>query len=335
VYQPLSCPAGRKIDKNRQVALKTLVAAFAVALVITGCTSGNPIGNDHPSAGDKGGLVDQEISVSALSHGGAVKCTATFPFPTIAPGAPTGVRFTVENISEPGFSISEGAGNGQTGYLIERSSTGTLIQNTSHMHDGVIGGAALPHRIRVGSSTRMPAYDAPVLYPGVIEVTPVCPLTPTSLTLPPVRLEVSAPGRAPAAEDAIRRAVAAAGPAFSGCAPTRDQEWVMGTSRTTAGTPFSARCGALVLHNRRYVVVLLGIVSPPRAPAIDLDALASQLGVMKTIRVQGAVAVSVWRFVVTTEAMRLVNQFAVAQNCEGTSYHSGSGVASCRFPTER
>jgi hypothetical protein len=109
----------------------------------------------------------------------------------------------------------------------------------------------------------------------------------------------------------------------------------MGTSRTTAGTPFNARCGALVLHNPGFVIVLLGIVSPPRAPAIDLDALASQLGSMKTIGVQSAVAVSVWRFVVTTEELRQVGQFAVAQNCEGKWYESGTGVVSCRFPTEK
>jgi hypothetical protein len=107
----------------------------------------------------------------------------------------------------------------------------------------------------------------------------------------------------------------------------------MGTSRTTARTPFNARCGALVLHNRAFVVVLLGIVSPPRAPAIDLDALASQLGVVKTTGVKSAVAVSVWRFVVTTEELRQVGQFAVAQNCEGKWYESGTGVLSCRFPT--
>jgi hypothetical protein len=123
------------------VALKALLAAFALALLVTGCTTGNRVGNDHPSAGDKGpGLVGHEISVSALMRGGAVKCTATFPSLTIVPGAPTGVRFTVENISEPGFSISEGAGNGQTGYLIERTTTGVLIQDTSHVHDGIIGG---------------------------------------------------------------------------------------------------------------------------------------------------------------------------------------------------
>ena len=163
----------------------------------------------------------------------------------------------------------------------------------------------------------------------------MCVLTPKTVTLPPVRLDVSATGQAPAAEDAIRRAVAAAGAAFSTCAPTRDQEWVMGTSSTRSGTPFNARCGALVLHNPGFVIVLLGIVSPPRAPAIDLDALASQLGSMKTIGVQSAVAVSVWRFVVTTEELRQVGQFAVAQNCEGKWYESGTGVVSCRFPTEK
>jgi hypothetical protein len=322
--------------QNREVAPKILITAFALALSVTGCTTGNRAGKDHPSAGDKGpGLVGHEIAVSALTHRGAVKCTATFPSLTIMPGAPTGVRFTVENISEPGFSISEGGGSGQTGYLIERSSTGTLIQNTSHMGDGVTGGPPIPSPIPIGSAMSMPASDAPVLYPGVIVVTPVCPLTPRSLTLPPVHLNVSATGRAPAAEDAIRRAVAAAGTAFSGCAPTQDQEWVMGTSRTTSGTPFIARCGALVLHNPGFVVVLLGIVSPPRAPAIDLDAMASQLSPMKTIGVQSAVAVSVWRFVVTTEELRRVGQFAVAQNCEGKWYESGTGVVSCRFPTEK
>jgi hypothetical protein len=188
------------------VALKTLVAAFPLALLVTGCTTGNRVGNDHPSAGDKGpGLVGHEISVSALTHRGAVKCTATFPSLTIVPGAPTGVRFTVENVSEPGFSISEGAGSGQTGYLIERSSTGTLIQSTSHMGDGVTGGPPIPSPIPIGSAMSMPASDAPVLYPGVIVVTPVCPLTPKSLTLPPVRLYVSAPGRAPVGSECCDR----------------------------------------------------------------------------------------------------------------------------------
>ncbi len=323
-------PCAEAQNTTKAVVLKALFAASVLALLVAGCTGGE---SDQIPAGHTA-QVGHEVSVSALAHGGAVRCTATFPSTTIEPGTPTGVRFVVENISEPGLSVSEGAGNGQIGYLIERTRTGSLIQDTSHVHDGIIGGRPLPRPIPIGFAMTMPAYDPPVLHPGPVVITPVCALTPKTVTLPPVRLDVSATGQAPAAEDAIRRAVAAAGAAFSTCAPTRDQEWVMGTSSTRSGTPFNARCGALVLHNRGFVVVLLGIVSPPRAPAIDLDALASQLGSVKTIGVKSSVAVSVWRFVVTTEALREVSQFAVAQNCEGSWDESGTGVLSCRFPTE-
>jgi hypothetical protein len=192
---------------------------------------------------------------------------------------------------------------------------------------------ALPEPIPVGSTRTLPSYDPPVLHPGPILVTPMCPLTPKTIRLPQVRLQVFAPGPVPSAADAIRRSVAAAGSAFSRCTPTQDQEGVMGVSRTVSGTPFNARCGALVLHNRGFLIVLLGIVSPPHAPAIDLAELSNQLGAQPSIGVRDHVAVSLWVFVATNGAVQKTSRLSVAQDCEGTLYQVGGGVLSCRFPT--
>jgi hypothetical protein len=328
-------PASPASTRARRVsvaafALALSFAVFAWAVVVLSSRSSRVV---PPRPGQTGvAPVGRPITVTALTKQGDVRCTARFPSSVIQPGARTGVVVTVENLSRPKFSLDDGAND--TVRLIERSPSGELLQDTQHMHDGIIGGwVPQPRRVPIGTSIRMPAYDAPVLWPGTIVVTPLCPIGGT-VRLPAVRLHVYTPGRAPVADAAVARAVATAGAPFTTCTPTRDQVWVTGRVRAKSGVEFRARCGALVLQDRGFDTVVVAIVTPPTAPAIDLHPFVYVLGYGgPRVDVHGSFAVSWWTYVLTHDAVTKVRAYSLAQNCEGSELQLGGGVLTCRFPT--
>ncbi len=282
---------------------------------------------DRPPPGASFPPGGSPLSVSGAIDHGRLRCTADFPSSVLVPGTRTGVRFTVTNVSSRAVDIKQGV-NGDAGWMIIRAS-GREIADTSHMHDGIFGPGSMPKRLPPGETADITTWDAPVVWPGTLTVTPLCEGTP----LPQVRLQVYVPGRGPTSQDAVARAVAAAGEPFQDCRPTEDQVWVTGTIHHGTGLDFPARCGALVLQNPGFSVVIVAIVSPPAAPSVDLQALADQMGATPSLGVRGSLAVSWWRFVVTRDRVSKVSQFSVAQRCEGSAYQAGGGVLSCRFPT--
>jgi hypothetical protein len=328
-------PASPASTRARRVsvaafALALSFAVFAWAVVVLSSRSPR-VGPPRP--GQTGvAPVGRPITVTALTKQGDVRCTARFPSSVIQPGARTGVVVTVENLSRPTFSLDEGA-NGDTVRLIERSPSGELLQDTGHMHDGIYGGMPQPRRVPIGTSIRMPAYDAPVLWPGTIVVTPLCPIDGT-VRLPAARLHVYTAGRAPVPDAAVTRAVAMAGAPFTTCTPTRDRVWVTGRVQAKSGVEFRARCGALVLQDRGFDIVVVAIVTPPTAQAIDLHPFAHVLGYDgPRVDVHGAFAVSWWTYVLTHDAVTKVRAYSLAQNCEGSELQLGGGILDCQFPT--
>jgi len=302
------------------------VLAFAV-FIAGGWLAWTLFRNGTSPPGPTAHLHSHPVSVSATNGAGSVRCTATFPSTLIVPGRQTDVRFTVSNISDKPIHVSEGAGNGETGYLLERTLSGALLQDTSYRHDGIIGGFPMPIPVKPGGTYLLPAYDAPLLWPGTIVVTPICPVG-TAIRLPPVQLHVLSPGIAPSAPDAVRRAVAAESPELDHCAPGTSGDSVIGTFE---GHP--VRCEALVITERGFDVVVLAIYSPPPAAPTDLHSLAYSIAASPFIHLTGSESVA-WRVLaVSSSGVVKANVGAVAQNCDGYNYSAGGQFIACDHPT--
>jgi hypothetical protein len=260
------------------------------------------------------------------------RCTATFPSQEVLPGYRTGVTVTVRNLSGSGTKVATGPSGRNADLVISRN--GTVVVRTIDASNGIIGGYAFPSPLPPGGTAKLFAWDTAVLWPGPLHVVPRCMGT----ALPAVTLNVTNPGRTPDDDVSVQKAVAAAGAPFADCSPRRNMQWVTGTiHRGSSGSDlsFSARCGGVVLENPGFDIVVLGIVSPPDAPSVNLRQLVDKIEAVPSLGlpVHEAVAISWWVYVVTRDGIHRVTQRSASQNCEGTGGSYGSGIKSCRFPT--
>ncbi len=309
------------------VSISAIVVALGVAAPIALLA---PLGHTPaPGFRTSAGSGSPVQSAAHLEHGRFV-CTVSFPSATIYPGQETGATAALRNISGGVASAVN-----RPVSLVIRDESGNVVADTSRPLGASVGGIVGAHDVPAAGSERVGVADIHVIWPGLISVIPVC----ESVRLPPVRLQVSNPGKSLPDDESVREAVAAAGAPFAGCAPTGINQWVTGVVRR--GTPpsdqsFPARCGGVVLENPGFDTVVLAIVSPPGAPSVDLAALAEHpdLGAYAFHAPKGeSVAVSWWVYVVTRDRITLVGQHSVSQNCEGIGGYQGDGISSCRFPT--
>jgi hypothetical protein len=306
-----------------------IVTAFALAVglfaVLTESFSGqHGGGSDVPQGPGPGVGPSRPISVSGTE--GAFRCTAQFPSRTITPGAKTGVRVTVTNLSQKVVNVSEGGGNGATATLQERSS-GELFQDTIHMHDGIIGGVPMPQPIKPGASYTLPVYDAPLLVPGAIETTVTCPVA-GGFTLPPVNLVVQPIGPAPTDQQAIQRAIAAVSPHFDGCAPTRTDQLVTGFPTPRDPTLGEATCKVAIIPQTGFDIVVLGAICPPQvARFFNLASLASEITAVPRIDMSPPWNIAWQTVVVSSRTTVIANGYSV--HAGTNSYGTGGGFHPC------
>lgn len=192
----------------------------------------------------------------------------------------------------------------------------------------------MPSPLVPGSSANLPAWDTAVLWPGPLHVVPRCMGT----ALPAVTLDVANPGKSPKDDVSVREALAAVGAPFDDCSPRENMQWVTGTihrGTPTSDLSISARCGAVVLENPEFDTVVLGIVSPPDAPSVNLGDLFDKIQAVPELGLprHESVAISWWAYVVTRDEVHRVTQRSASQNCEGMAGSYGGGINSCRFPT--
>jgi len=319
-------PADGRSTRQRITAAVVAFAVFGAA----GAFAWLAFGRSSTTAVKNPVLSSRPISVSALDRRGQIRCTATFPADQVAPGAQAGVAFTVENLSDHQIEIPEGAGNGATGYLVERSADGTLLQDTSSRHSGTIGGYPMPRPVAPGATFDLPAYDAPLLWPGTIEITPMCPIgrDPKGIMLPEVQITVATSGSAPDSAEAVTSAVHAVSPDFDDCAPRDTADAVVGSVHG-----YAARCQALVIPKDGFDIVVLAAYAPVTAAPTDLSPLAYEIQAVPVIKLSGSESVS-WRVVVVTSSgAHAVNGGGVASNCDGNSYEAGGPFIRCDQPT--
>jgi hypothetical protein len=151
-------------------------------------------------------------------------------------------------------------------------------------------------------------------------------------------VQVVAPGKAPDNDLAVQQAVADIGDPLVDCLPVADGHWVTGVihrGQPPSDESFDARCGAQVLQNPGFDIVVVAIVSPPDAPDVDLTTLPRAIQAIPQVRLpqHTPIALTWWVYVVRSDGLVRVTHRSLSLDCEGSSETSGGGIASCRFPT--
>jgi hypothetical protein len=262
------------------------------------------------------------LTSSALLPGGRLRCTATFPSDTIAPGEETDVRFVETNVSDGAITIDEGV-NGDNGWLLV-SSDGSQGVDSSLAHEGIEGPPPFQRNLEPGESARVYPWQVDIIWPGPLEVTPVCLGEP----LPPLTLQVASTTPPVDTDTALSSALAWTGSAFSDCAPSAEGGWTVGTMQPPAGGgSFDVRCGAWVDERPGFDVVVLALVSPPDAPEIDLSLLPSRIEAVPYFDLppSSGTSISWWVLVVTSDDAVVTHQYGIRQCSNSNAY--GSQVA--------
>jgi hypothetical protein len=250
---------------------------------------------------------------SSLIEHGTIRCTATFPSDTIRPGEETDVRFVETNVSDGTVTARDGV-NGDNGWLLV-SSGGSQVADSSLAHEGIIGPAPLLTKLAPGESAKVFAWQTNIIWPGPLEVTPVCLGEP----LPPITLQVAATTAPQSAEAAVSSALAEAGDWFGTCKPSTDG-WTTGRIVFPGPMePFDVRCGAWVGEQPGFDVVVLAVVAPPDAP----DAVP-----YFDIHPPSPFSISWWVVVVTSDNAMVTHQYGVRQ-CQGSSQYGSHVVTPC------
>jgi hypothetical protein len=317
-------PFGRWLTIAAVLTVTTLVLVWALQPFDGSSIGSSPTPSLSPPPVDL-------LSVSGPIQHGQLRCTVSIPA-TVPAGESTGSTFEVRNISDRSVDVYLGV-NGQNGTLrIYRGST--LLVDTADEHIGIFGPAPTAHPVEPGATAELGAANIGVLWPGRLRVVPVCAGT----ELPAVEVEVVAPGEAPDNNLAVQQAVADIGAPFVDCRPLADGRWVTGVIHR--GDPpsdesFDARCGARVLTNPGFDVVIVAIVSPPNAPDVDLTELPHAIEAVPQVDLprHTPIALTWWVYVVRSDAIVNVTHRSLSLDCEGSSETSGGGIASCRFPT--
>lgn len=271
------------------------------------------------------------LSVSGLIENGRLRCTVSMPAGVRA-GESTDSTFEVRNLTDHDVDVEFGV-NAPAGTLSIYHGD-VLLANSGDAHNGIAGPAPGTKALPPGEVTHLGAWNTAVLWKGPLRVVPVCAGT----ELPAVEVQVVAPGEAPDGDLAVQRAVADIGSPLTDCLPVADGGWVTGVihrGKPPSDESFDARCGARVLLNPGFDVVVVAIVAPPGAPDVDLTTFPAKIdGIPRfDLPEHTPIALSWWVYVVRADAIVEVTQRSFSLDCEGSAETSGGGIASCRFPT--
>lgn len=315
----------RTAQAGLSTAKRVITGGVAVA-IFAAAVSLIAIGRERPpapvtatgaSGGPDGGPTSgSPSSVTGLVDAGKLQCEASFPSNVLKPGEPTGVRFEVTNVTGSPVDVRTGV-NGDVGWLSFRRS-GTLLAETFHVHDGIIGPAPGTKNLVPGGIATIGADDPPVRWGGTLTIVPTCMNT----RLPEVPVSVVSPGVAPDPGTAIRAANDAMGGIFDHCLPSTDV--AVGQVRGQA-----ASCQSLVRPETGFDVVTLLAVLPPTGPIAKIDELADSMAAVPSADVGSLpnYGINWWTVVVTSDRATTVYHGSVAK-C-GNSMSSGGGFAHC------
>ena len=280
-------------------------------------TSSKPTPTRSPDSSASTGT----LSTSTVLPGGELRCTATFAGDTVTPGEPIGVRFEETNISSQPATVPIGD-NGAAGWLLI-SSAGQQVSDTSLDHSGVGGPPPTQKSVAPGDSVSIEAMDTPVLWPGPLDVTPVC----EGQQMPPVRLDTASTQAPGSPTEAVDKAVADTGGFFTNCRPKADGSWSQGSVPVGGGSTLDTRCGAWVQENPGFDVVVLAAVAPPNAPELDLSTLPAAIQAVPMGVIPQGMGVRWWIYVVTDTEAQHAGGHTVVVCANSMSY--GTGLSNC------
>jgi hypothetical protein len=147
----------------------------------------------------------------------------------------------------------------------------------------------------------------------------------------PVLVGVAAPGTTPGPTTAISRTLGAIGAPLARCRPVESEVPVTGTVAGSGGD-FPARCEAIVDQFPGFDMVVVGVVSPPTAPPIDIRAISREPGATPGRDERGPAVLTWWRYIVTEGGIHQIgSRWTIGWQCGGSSYFSGgSRLSPCR-----
>ena len=275
----------------------------------------------HPSPQRSVGTAKPE-TVQAVFPGGAASCTATLQNPNLQPGEAPTLTYQLTNLADrplrygPYYSFpSITDRSGQTLYSWEQQFGGVSVSPS-------ITAPVLSDTLAAGGSVDRsgPMYGAnamPVMrWVGPLDLDLKCPFTIghrvggsmnelPGVKLPPLAMNVVAPGHAPTSDVAISSAVNASGGFFDSCRPIHSGVPIVGqivppkvsNAPAVVPPPLRARCLATVETEHGADVVTLSFVSP----SIDVTIPASP---SQPVRLPNRPTVKVvrWLFVVTARS---------------------------------
>jgi len=266
--------------------------------------------------------LNEALTSSVVLARGTVRCTALFNEGSVDPGGQVGVTFEETNISGAPVDVAIGD-NGAAGWLLI-SSGGQQVSDTSLDHAGVGGPPPTQKSVAPGDSVSIEAMDTPVLWPGPLDVTPVC----EGQQMPPVMLDTATTLAPDSSTAAVDKAVADTGGFFANCPPKADGSWSQGSVPVGSGSTLNTRCGAWVQENPGFDVVVLAAVAPPNAPELDLSTLPAAIQAVPIGVVPQGMGVRWWTYVVTDTEAQHVGGHTVVVCANSMSY--GTGLSNCR-----
>ncbi len=321
-------------DGGRPFARWLTIAAVLTASAVVLVWAAQPFDGSSPGSSPSPSLSpvpEDRLSVSGTIENGRLRCTASLPASVLA-GEDTSSTFEVLNVSDHVVDVSLGV-NGQNGTLrIYRGDT--LLVDSADEHIGIFGPSPITHPVEPGATAELGALNTAVLWPGPLIVVPVCAGT----ELPEVEMQVIAPGEAPDADAAVQQAVADIGDPLAECSPVVDGRWVTGVihrGQAPSDGSLDARCGAQVLVNPGFDIVVVAIVSPPDAPDVDLTELPGAIEAIPQVNLprDTPIALTWWIYAVRRDTIVQVTQRRFIASCEGEGSSGVGRIAFCRFPT--
>nr|MDQ3878877.1 hypothetical protein [Actinomycetota bacterium] len=278
------------------------VSAAAIANASTGQHRASRLGDDKSST----------RRVWAVTHNGAIRCSARFPNHDLVPGRKTHVRFSVTNLTDREKKV------GGEGELRFEDQARNELWHAGRYYEG----PALVTAVEPHETVRLPSFDARVRWSGPLYVTPEC--SGLDVHMPQLRFDVSQPGAPDSDSDAIDAAVSVPGSPFQSCHPGPHGEARTGSFAPPTGRndpDMTLRCWAEIRHEHGFDVVGLNMVSPEDAPYYTIDERSGTFPPPMDLPGEGNFLAGHWGFVVTSsDARGYISQTQTRTVGNGTAY---------------
>jgi len=319
--QPRLSPPDRARGRLAAAAL-ALVLLVVVAVIASQTLPGThhePAGQTPGGGVSIGPIPSGNVTVSAVTPDGSVRCTATFPSSILQPGDPTGVQVALKNLGDEGMQYDRAHSIGD---VVVKAPSGAILWDGyfSSGWAGAHGPGPAVTPITPGETVHLLTADSPIRWPGPVDLSVVClGVGSEPLQLPTVHAQVDVPGPTPDTAVALDRALQKTGGLFDDCRPTPGGTPTPGFIRAPDGSdvpPMAAVCAAAVVENPGFDVVTLTFETPADGPPVEIPDDINHT----RLPGNGQLEVGRWVFLVTDKAVFEVSPLlAVGRSLQSTA----------------